>query len=163
MNVNPLQRQVVASDIAPEQLAGNTRLTQEQKIDEASRQFEAVLLRQILGDSQKTVIASEFSDNSTASGIYHDLITKTLADSISKSGALGLAKSFETQLNRPSHAAPKDTQAKTAAALTAAALTASSTKVAGLHGGMHVHVASGSNHAPLSHRSRSVSYFTKQP
>ncbi len=101
MNVTPFQRQIVASDIAPEQLAGNPRLTEKQKIAEASRQFEAVLLRQILGDAQKTVIPSEFSDNSTAAGIYQDLITKTLADNISKSGAFGLARTFAQQLNHP--------------------------------------------------------------
>ena len=101
MEVTPLQRQVVAADIAPEKLAGNPRLTNPQKITEASRQFEAVLLRQILGDAQKTVISSEFSDNSTAAGIYQDLITTTLADNISKSGAFGLSHIFEQQLNRP--------------------------------------------------------------
>jgi flagellar protein FlgJ len=102
MEVNPLQRSIIASDIAPERLAGNSRLTQDQKIAEASRQFEAVMLRQILSDSQKTVISSEFSDNSTAAGIYQDLMTNTLADNISKSGRFGLAKVFEQQLSRPS-------------------------------------------------------------
>jgi Rod binding domain-containing protein len=102
MDIPPLQpHRIIASDIAPEQLAGNTALTQSQKIGEASRQFEAVLLRQIISDSQKTVIQSEFSDNSTAAGIYQDLITNTLADNISKSG---LAKVFEQQLSRPSGA-----------------------------------------------------------
>jgi len=100
MEVNPLQRSIIASDIAPERLAGNSRLTQDQKITEASRQFEAVMLRQILSDSQKTVIPSEFSDHSTAAGIYQDLITNTLADNISKSGRFGLAKVFEQQLSR---------------------------------------------------------------
>jgi len=108
MDVNPLQRQVVPSDIEPERLAGNPRLTEPQKIAEASRQFEAVLLRQILGDAQKTVIRSEFSDQSTASGIYQDFITNTLANSISKSGALGLAQTFEQQLNRSAAEAKPD-------------------------------------------------------
>jgi len=101
MEINPLQRQVVASEIAPERLAGNPRLTREQKIAEASRQFEAMLLRQVFADMQKTVIPSEFSDNSTASGVYQDMISSTLADSISKSGALGLAQIFERQLSPP--------------------------------------------------------------
>jgi Rod binding domain-containing protein len=100
MEINPFQRRTAAADIAPERLAGNPNLTQDQKVAEASRQFEAVLLHQILSDSQKTVIPSEFSDDSTAAGIYQDLITKTLADNISKSGAFGLAKTFEQQLNR---------------------------------------------------------------
>jgi len=104
MEVTPLQRPVVASDIAPERLAGNPRLSKEQKINEASRQFESVLLRQILSDSQKTVISSEFSDKSTAAGIYQDLVSKTLADSISKSGSFGLAKTFAQQLNHAGNA-----------------------------------------------------------
>jgi Rod binding domain-containing protein len=58
-------------------------------------------LRQILSESQKPVITSEFTDNSTAAGIYQDYITNTLAESMSKSGTLGLAKVFEQQLSHP--------------------------------------------------------------
>jgi Rod binding domain-containing protein len=102
MNVSPLKPQVVASDIAPERLAHNPALSEQQKIAEASRQFEAILLKQILESSQKTVIKSKFADDdSTASGIYHDMITTQLADSISKSGAFGLARVFEQQLEHP--------------------------------------------------------------
>lgn len=103
MNVNPLQRQVAAADIDPERLAGNPRLTEEQKINEASRQFECVLVKQILAESQKTAISSEFSDDSTASSVYQDMLNSSMADSISKSGSFGLAKVFSQQLNRPSH------------------------------------------------------------
>lgn len=101
MNIPALKPHVVASEIAPERLAKNPQLTEQQKIGEASRQFESILLKQILESSQKTVIKSKYSDDSTASGIYHDMVTTRLADSISKSGAFGLAKTFEQQLNRP--------------------------------------------------------------
>jgi peptidoglycan hydrolase FlgJ len=101
MGITPLQKPVAAADIAPERLAGNTALTERQKIAEASRQFEAILLRQILAATQKTVIPSKFADNSTAADIYRDMITTQLADSISKSGSFGLAKTFEQQLTRP--------------------------------------------------------------
>src|SRR5260370_28403513 len=100
MLVTPLQKTVAAGDIAPERLAGNTALTEQQKIAEASRQFEAILLRQILAATQKTVIPSKFADNSTAADIYRDMITTQLADSISKSGSFGLANTFEHQLSR---------------------------------------------------------------
>ncbi len=154
MEVNPIQRQIVASDIAPEQLAGNSRLTEKQKIAEASRQFEAVLLRQILGESQKTVIPSEFSDNSTASGIYQDLITNTLADDISKSGAFGLAKTFEQQLNRPASAAAKAVQgASPTISLPGPARAAIA--------GPEIHVAGGRRSAPLTQRT--VSFSNKYP
>jgi Rod binding domain-containing protein len=57
-----------------------------------------VLLRQFLTESQKTVIKSEFTDDSTTSGIYQDFITNQLADSLSRGGGIGLAKSFQRQL-----------------------------------------------------------------
>lgn len=101
MAVAPLQRHVSAADIAPERLAANPSLTQKEKVAEASRQFESILLRQILEASQKTVIQSKFSDNSTAGSIYRDMVTNQLADSISKSRAFGLAHVFEKQLERP--------------------------------------------------------------
>ncbi|HEX4343232.1 MAG TPA: rod-binding protein [Verrucomicrobiae bacterium] len=105
MDVSPLQRHVNASDIQPERLAGNTELSQSDKIAEASRQFESILLKQILDSSQKTVIKSKYSDDSASSSIYHDMVTNHLADSISKSGGLGIAKTFEQQLDRPKHGA----------------------------------------------------------
>jgi Rod binding domain-containing protein len=105
MNIPALKPHIDASEIAPERLANNPQLTEQQKIAEASRQFESILLKQILEGSQKTVIKSKFSDDSTASGIYHDMITTQLADSISKSGAFGLAKTFEHQLDRPTASA----------------------------------------------------------
>jgi Rod binding domain-containing protein len=107
MNIEALKPRVNAADIAPEQLAKNTHLTDQQKIAEASRQFECILLKQILESSQKTVIHSKFSDDSTSSSIYHDMITTQLADGISKSGAFGFSKSFEQQLERPEASAPR--------------------------------------------------------
>lgn len=107
MNILPLKPHIDASEIAPERLAGNSALTEKQKIDEASRRFEAILVKQILDASQKTVIPSKYADNSTASGIYHDMITTQLSENISKSGMLGLAKTFEQQLDRPTAATPK--------------------------------------------------------
>jgi flagellar protein FlgJ len=112
MTLSPIQSSKPndAANVAVENLAGNKNLTEQQKIAEASRQFEAIMLRQILSESQKPVITSEFTDNSTAAGIYQDYVTNTLADSMSKSGTLGLAKVFEQQLTHPA--------AKTGAATT---------------------------------------------
>ena len=103
MNISPLSSAglVDTANIPVEDLAGNQHLNQNQKIAEASRQFEAIMLRQILSEAQKPVFTSEFTDNSTAAGIYQDLITNSLADSMSKSGTLGMAKIFEQQLSHP--------------------------------------------------------------
>ena len=104
MDIGSIHTPLTAADVPTEQLAKDPRLTEDQKIGEVARQFEAILLREILQDSQKTVIPSEFTDNSTASGIYQDMVTQQLADSISKSGTMGLAHTLQHQLTRQLHA-----------------------------------------------------------
>jgi peptidoglycan hydrolase FlgJ len=101
MQITPQTKSVNPADIAPERLANNSALSETQKIAEASRQFEAILLRQILAATQKPVITSKLTDNSTAAQIYRDMVTEQLADSVSKSKAFGLAKVFEKQLTHP--------------------------------------------------------------
>ena len=101
MQISAIQQKIDASHLQLESLADSKAVSEDQKIAEASRQFEAILLRQFLAESQKPVIKSEFTDNSTASGIYQDFITNQLADNLSRNGGIGLAKSFERQLTHP--------------------------------------------------------------
>lgn len=98
MTIASVASQVDASHVQLESLANNQALTQDQKIGEASRQFEAVLLRQFLSEAQKPVISSEFTDDSSTAGIYQDMVTNQLADLLSRHGGIGLAKTFERQL-----------------------------------------------------------------
>ncbi len=101
MQVPALQsRPVDASSLSLEQLAATKHVPESAKVAEASRAFEAILLRQILQESQKPVFASKFTDNSTTAGIYRDLIVNQLAEDISKSGSFGLAKTVAGQLQR---------------------------------------------------------------
>jgi Rod binding domain-containing protein len=107
MNISSIQSQILAqsqvdtSDVPLADLAGDKHLTKQQKIDDACRQFAVILLQQILSETQKPVITSEFTDDSTAAGIYQDYIAHSLAESMSKSGAFGIAKLFEEQLTHP--------------------------------------------------------------
>jgi Rod binding domain-containing protein len=100
MNAAAIQSKISAADIPLEMIANNRSLSQPQKVAEVSRQFEALMLRQILQETQKTVIPSSYADNSTTAGIYQDMVVNQLADDISKSGTLGLAQSLEQQLSR---------------------------------------------------------------
>jgi len=104
MQINALQPKIDASHVPLDSLAADKALSQDQKIGEASRQFEAVLLRQFLSEAQKPVITSEMTDDSSSAGIYQDMVTNQLADSLSRGGGIGLAKTFERQL--APHAAP---------------------------------------------------------
>lgn len=100
MIIPPLQPKIEASEVPMEQLAGNSALSEDQKIAEATRQFEALLLREILQNTQKPVFKSKYTDDSTASDIYRDMVTNHLADSISKSGSLGLAQVLHKEFTR---------------------------------------------------------------
>jgi Rod binding domain-containing protein len=99
MNITPIQSLTDNPNVPIEDLAGDKNLTKQQKIHEASQQFESIMLQQVLSEMQKPVFKSEFTDDdSTASGIYQDYISNAIAQSISKSGSLGFAKIFEQQL-----------------------------------------------------------------
>jgi Rod binding domain-containing protein len=100
MNIPSLTQAAKAGNLPLEKLAGNQSLSEKEKLAEVSRQFESVLLRQILGAARKTIFKSKFNEESMASGIYHDMTTIQLADAISRSGSLGLARSLEAQLIR---------------------------------------------------------------
>ena len=100
MNVSPLQPRVNAAELPLEQLAANSRVSDQQKIGELSRQFEAVFLRQMLREAQQPVFASEFTTGSMARDVYQDMVTDRLADSISRSGTFGLAAGLNRELTR---------------------------------------------------------------
>lgn len=69
-------------------------------IHEVSRQFEAILVRQILNTAHVGAAFGPEPGSSTTSDVYRDMLTSQLADQISKSGDLGMAKQMERQLSR---------------------------------------------------------------
>ena len=116
MNVLPLQPLLKAAQIPLEKLDSNPHLSEAEKIAEVSRQFEAVLLLQILSQARKTVFNSEFNTDSTTKGIYQDMINYQLAESISRTGTLGLARGLEEQFARQTSARPERATSHEAAA-----------------------------------------------
>jgi flagellar protein FlgJ len=100
MEIPPLNRAVRASELPVERLASNPNLSEREKIGELSRQFESLLLRQILRDIRKTVIKSDLMPESLAADIYEEMVSTQLADAMSKAGSFGLARTLETELTR---------------------------------------------------------------
>ena len=98
MNIPGIQPHIKASDIPLADLAGNTHVPEREKVAEVSRQFEAVLLRQILQETRKSSATSESSADATNTGIYDDMVNNQLADCISRSGSFGLGKSLQGEL-----------------------------------------------------------------
>jgi len=81
-----------------ERLAQNNRLTETEKVDEVAKQFEAILLRQFLSEATKPMLSQDEGMNPAQKSIYQDMITNTLAKTISQSGEFGLAQAFRHQL-----------------------------------------------------------------
>jgi len=98
MNPLAIHPAIKASDVPLQDLAANKNISDADKVAEVSRQFEAVLLRQILQESRKSCVSPSSSADATTSGIYDDMINNQLADSISRSGSFGLAKSLQREL-----------------------------------------------------------------
>jgi len=73
----------------------------------ASQQFEAILVRQLLG---KTVGSMLGSKDSTAGSVYGDMLTDSLATQLSSGRGLGLGTMLERQLAPRVPAAGKLTQ-----------------------------------------------------
>jgi len=61
MEISLLPHRVQAADLPLEQLSTNKNVPEEEKVGELSRQFEALLLRQILKDVKKSVIKSDLT------------------------------------------------------------------------------------------------------
>jgi Rod binding domain-containing protein len=100
MEIPPLQPRVRADELPLERLATHPGVADRDKVAELTRQFEAVLLRQILREAQKAVWKSRFNPESVAGGIYRDLVTEQLAGQISRHGGLGVGQALAAQLDR---------------------------------------------------------------
>jgi Rod binding domain-containing protein len=98
MNVLEANPRVDASQLPLESLAASKSIPDADKVAEVSRQFEAVLVRQILQDIRKPILAPVEGD-AAVTGIYNDMINSQMADSITRSGGFGLAKSLTAQLS----------------------------------------------------------------
>src|SRR5204863_7561736 len=98
-SINP-HTKVNPTDIPLENLATSKALTEEQKTSEMTRQFEAVLLRQILTEAQKPAVQSKYASTGVTSAIYQDMMVNQLADRISSSRTVGLAQELQSQVSR---------------------------------------------------------------
>ncbi len=83
-----------------EEVGRSATMSSGEKVAELSRQFEALLLRQMLKEARKPMLGDTLTGKSSVSKIYDDMVTDRLADSIARSGDIGLASSLQAQLMR---------------------------------------------------------------
>ena len=91
MEISRIQPSVQPAELPFEKVAASGQLSEADKIAEASRQFEAMLLRKILSEAQKPMFNSPLMPTGTSSAIYQDMVTNELADQISRGGSFDVA------------------------------------------------------------------------
>lgn len=110
MDITALNSQTRVTELTFDQVAREASLPATDQANDVGQQFEAVLLRQILNDATKNLFSTEES-NATTSGIYQDMVTNSLAESMTRSGGLGLSKVLAKQLRIESNSTPSPTPA----------------------------------------------------
>jgi Rod binding domain-containing protein len=98
MNIPAINSVRPDTALAPERLLGAEQMPESQKIEELSRQFEAVLLRKVLSEAQKPMLGDSLMGGSSTTAIYQDLMVAQLADQIASANTLGLANALKQQL-----------------------------------------------------------------
>ncbi len=100
MTLTGIEPKIIASDLPLDRVASNPHISDADKAKEVARQFESVLLRQILESAQKSSIKGLFDEESSTKDVYFDMMNFHMADAITKGGGLGLASAFEAQLKK---------------------------------------------------------------
>lgn len=78
----------------------------------AAEQFEAILVRQLLGDALKTMGSGVDGAQAPGSDVYQYLVTDVVAQSVAQGGGLGIAKMLVAQLTPKGETADKTETAK---------------------------------------------------
>jgi len=68
------------------------------KLEEASKGFEAVFLRQFLGQALKPLLHDTPGSNSAGAGIYQSMVTEAIAENLAESGEFGFSSMLQFQL-----------------------------------------------------------------
>lgn len=76
------------------------------KLAEASQQFEAVFLKQFIGQALKPVLHDTPGSQVAGAGVYQHMVTDVIADNLASSGDFGFSSMLQAQLADP--AQPED-------------------------------------------------------
>ena len=87
-----------AGGVAPPKSDLPRHQTEEAKIMEVSKQFEAVILRNFLKDSLKPVFQTYLNEENSQNSIYRYHLVDSLANSMAERQALGISNILQMQL-----------------------------------------------------------------
>jgi len=103
-----------------------SRATTPADIKKAAEQFEAIIMRQLLAPSIEPIMsggmAGDGASGSSGAGVYAQMLTEVLADSLSKAGGLGLGKMLQKEFTARTDGSSSQAQAVTTAPLSSKSL-----------------------------------------
>jgi len=74
------------------------QLPKGEKLGKACDQFEGILVRQILSEGLKPMLAKPLGGEATGAGMYDYMLTDTLANGIAGKNSMGISHLLQTQL-----------------------------------------------------------------
>ena len=77
-----------------------TGKTTPEKLGTACREFEAMFLRKILEQGRQPLLKTKDTPGNSGNANYQDMVNFHLANTLSQTGAFGLASSLQSQLDR---------------------------------------------------------------
>ena len=92
MTVSAIASQLASSAAGPNRPGDHAPAAERKKV---AAQFEAILIRQLLNKSLTSMLGTE---GNTATSVYGDMLTDTLAQQLTAGPGLGLGRMIETQL-----------------------------------------------------------------
>ena len=98
MNISSLHAHLPAAAPEGASKVGATSAQDAKKIEDSAKQFEAMMIRQVLSDTFKPSPTAAKGQGMPGSDIYQSFMTDTVADNISKGGSLGISHLFQSQL-----------------------------------------------------------------
>lgn len=91
-----------------QEFAHNTQMTEQQKVAEASKQFESVMLRQYLKDALKPVVETDLTQNTASDEIYRSYLIDIMASSMAESGAFGVSNTLQAGIQAQPNFKPEE-------------------------------------------------------
>ena len=90
-----------------QELTFSSKMNEQQKVEQATQQFEGVMIRQYLKDAMKPLIETEMTKNSASDEIYRSYLVDIMSSSMAQSGGFGLSSALQAGIQAPQSKTPE--------------------------------------------------------
>lgn len=107
------QQTAVLQNVVEAQIPANApKQATPKELNEATQQFEAILLRQFIGEALKPLLHDTLGSQVAGAGVYQQMVSEVIADNLAQSGDFGFSSMLQIQLAGAAQEAPADDELK---------------------------------------------------